>query len=267
MDSLRRRLDQLARCAAQTPARAAPGTGRDRPSGLEAVLGGREVRSTRGALWEIVCELDRTLCGYSLTPETFARTLHFPAHLGIPQRVDPRDAAVIDIETGGLAGCPVFLIGILPLGTWPLWTVQWLARDYPEEAAILARFAERAGNLSTWVTFNGRAFDQPFLRDRATAHRLKVPAPRVHVDVLHAARRAWGGSVSDCRLTTLERWVLGRTRVGDVPGCDVPDLFHHFMRTGNAAPLRPVLEHNRRDLLASAELLASLCGRRRGQSG
>ena len=60
------------------------------------------------------------------------------------------------------------------------------------------------------------------------------------------------------RLETLEQHVLSRTRVGDVPSCDVPDLFHHFVRTRNAAPLRPVLEHNQLDLVSCAELLLQL---------
>jgi len=49
-----------------------------------------------------------------------------------------------------------------------------------------------------------------------------------------------------------------RTRVGDVPSSQVPHLFHHFYRTGNARPLAPVLEHNRIDLVSCAELLHRL---------
>jgi uncharacterized protein YprB with RNaseH-like and TPR domain len=262
MDSLRQRLDQLTRIAARPPAGAPARSAQPALSSLQVVLGGTEVHSPRGPLWEIVCQIDRRHYDHALTRESFSRTLHVPGKGGVAERIVPREAAVIDIETGGFAGCPVFLIGIMRLDTWPLRTEQWLARDYPEEAAILARFAQRAGSLTAWVTFNGRSFDEPFLRDRGMMYRLAVPLPRVHFDVLHAARRAWGRRGSDCRLETLERRILGRTRVGDVAGRDVPDLFHHFMRTGNAAPLRPVLEHNRRDLLASAELLAALCGRR-----
>jgi len=91
-------------------------------------------------------------------------------------------------------------------------------------------------------------------------HGIELRPPEVHVDLLHAARRRWRAKLPDCRLETLERQVLERVRVGDVPSCDVPDLFHHFIRTGNAAPLRPVLEHNRIDLVSSTELLLQLYG-------
>jgi hypothetical protein len=172
--------------------------------------------------------------------------------------IDPARTLVVDIETGGFAGTPVFLIGVVPLDASPLIVHQWLARDYPEETAILQRLARFARRRDHWISFNGKSFDVPFLRDRATVHRIDLPAPAVHVDLLHAARRHWRAEVSDCRLQTLEREVLGRERLGDVPSSDVPDLFHHFVRTGNAAPLRPVLEHNRIDLVSSAELMLHL---------
>ncbi|MGE0480189.1 MAG: ribonuclease H-like domain-containing protein [Phycisphaerae bacterium] len=170
-------------------------------------------------------------------------------------RVLLRRALLVDIETGGLAGAPVFLIGVVRLDDDPPAVVQWLARDYREEQAILARFAALADERDVWLSFNGKSFDEPFLRDRATLHRVALARPRTHVDLLHLARRRWRGDFPDCRLETLEHRVLGRKRVGDVPGSDIPDLFHHFMKTGNARPLRPVLEHNRRDLVACAELL------------
>lgn len=167
----------------------------------------------------------------------------------------------LDIETGGFSGTPVFLIGLVFLDQRPLTVRQFLARDYPEEETILRALAELAVQRDTWVTFNGRSFDEPMLRDRATLYRVALMPPRLHVDLLHAARRAWGSSLPNCRLTTLEQHILRRARIGDIPSSDVPDLFHHFMRTGNAAPLRPVLEHNRIDLVSATELLVRLSDR------
>lgn len=169
------------------------------------------------------------------------------------------DALVVDIETGGFSGTPVFLIGVLLVDCEPA-ILQFLTRDYPEEAGILSGFARLVNRRRVWVTFNGKSFDEPFLRDRATLHRVALAAPRNHIDILHVVRRRWRGRLPDFRLPTLERHILGRARVDDVPGSDVPDLFHHFIRTGNARPLRGVLEHNRLDLLASLELLGRLGG-------
>jgi hypothetical protein len=87
-----------------------------------------------------------------------------------------------------------------------------------------------------------------------------------HVDVLHPARRFWGGGSkgsvpyreSDCSLVALERHLVGARRVGDVPGFEIPARYFQFVRTGDARPLAPVFEHNRLDLLTLAALTARL---------
>lgn len=185
---------------------------------------------------------------------------------GVPRRgmsesvvgPDLHRGMLLDLETGGFAGTPVFLIGVIDLGAAQPSVEQFLLRDYPEEHGILASLASLAAARDTWVTFNGKSFDEPVLRDRCTLHRIPLRSPNVHVDLLHAARRRWGGTLPDCRLATLESAVLGRMRVGDVPGRDVPDLFHHFVRTGNARVIAGVIQHNAADLLAMLDLLRIL---------
>lgn len=185
----------------------------------------------------------------------------FPPRLDLAEPLGPLAAAesvLVDIETGGFAGTPAFLVGLLDLAVEPLVVEQWLTRDYSEEQALVRLVAERLSARDVWVSFNGKSFDEPFLRDRAAACRVSFPRPRLHVDILHAARRAWRSRLPDCRLATLERRILGVARAGDVPSADVPELFHHFLRTGRAGPLRPVLEHNRQDLVTSLQLLLRL---------
>ncbi|MEW6199719.1 MAG: ribonuclease H-like domain-containing protein [Planctomycetota bacterium] len=260
MSDTRRQLDELAagrarRHSAGDPSRPA----QHRPAlpvRLDEILGGAPANVGRATYWRI--DTPFTAVGgtspLAAWPPGFAWRMAAEAR----ETLDPRRTMLLDIETGGLAGAPVFLIGVVLADQQPLRVLQLLARDYPEEEAILRAVAELAVERDTWVTFNGKSFDEPFLRDRATVHRVPLPSPRVHVDLLHAARRAWRHRVPDCRLVTLEQHILNRPRVGDVSSCDVPDLFHHFMRTGNAAPLRPVLEHNRIDLVSCAELLVRL---------
>jgi tetratricopeptide (TPR) repeat protein len=60
-----------------------------------------------------------------------------------------------------------------------------------------------------------------------------------------------------CRLSALEAAVLGHLRTDDVPGCEIPARYFHYVRTGDARPLDPVLEHNRLDLLALAMLTSA----------
>jgi hypothetical protein len=170
------------------------------------------------------------------------------------------DVAVLDLETTGFWGCPVLLAGILQLEGDRLVARQLVARDYPEERPLLAAALADLARRRLLVTFNGKSYDVPCLRERCVVLRVRddVTPGLAHVDVLHPARRRWRGRFEDCRLATLERRVIGLTRAGDVPSRDIPELFHRFVATGDASLLRPVLHHGRVDLLTTARLFATL---------
>lgn len=259
MESLRRRLDDLDR-AKRRPPSPRPAAPSAAARSLSAIVGGREARSHKKKYWRLNVPFSRVCHPRRLPADPFAQPLCCEVRRDEPITLDPARTLVMDIETGGFSGAPVFLIGVVALDRWPPAVEQWLARDYPEEEAILQRFAAWARRRHTWVTFNGKSFDAPFVLDRATVYGIDIPPPRFHLDLLHAARRRWRNELPNCRLETIEREILGRTRVGDVPSCDVPDLFHHFIRTRNAAPLKPVLEHNQLDLVSSTELLLRVAG-------
>ena len=59
-----------------------------------------------------------------------------------------------------------------------------------------------------------------------------------------------------CTLTALERQVIGFHRIGDVPGFEIPARYFHFLRTGEAAAIAGVLDHNRHDLLSTAAVMS-----------
>lgn len=166
----------------------------------------------------------------------------------------------LDIETCGLGGAPLFLIGIAATETEGFRLRQFLARDYAEEAAVLEAFAGAAAARSVWVTFNGATFDLPYIRDRAGYLDVPLPEPARHDDVLPPARRRWRGKFDNCRLTTLEEGVCHRRRWGDIPGSEIPGVYHEFVREGNWGLLRPVLGHNALDILTMADLWLRLRG-------
>jgi len=112
------------------------------------------------------------------------------------------------------------------------------------------------------VTFNGKSYDAPFLRDRARVHGVSIALPERHLDLLHAARRRWREILPDCRLQTLELRVCRRRRSGDVPGEEVPGLYHDFVRRGDPYRLIPVFHHNMLDVITMAEILRALCDAR-----
>ena len=164
----------------------------------------------------------------------------------------------MDLETTGFSATPLFLAGTASVRDGFTKCVQIFARDYSEERAVIRALDEILARHDVCITFNGKSFDMPYLRERAKYHRVDLISEPEQFDLLHAARRKWKHSLPDCRLVTLERHILGRRRVGDVPGWEVPCIYHEFVHTKDARRIRGVLRHNRVDVLSMAELFVSL---------
>jgi uncharacterized protein len=173
----------------------------------------------------------------------------------------------IDLETTGLsggAGTVAFLVGCGWFDMGAFQVRQFLLTSYSAERALLNAVAECLDATSLLVSYNGKTFDVPVMETRWMFHRMPVPLESVrHFDMLHPARRLWRSRAdrfdegeSGCRLSTLERVLCDVTRVGDVPGMEIPARYFRFLRSGDARPLEPVLEHNRIDLVSLAALTA-----------
>src|SRR5262249_21349204 len=139
---------------------------------------------------------------------------------------------------------------------------QFLLTSYASERALLAAVADCFADATLLVTYNGKTFDVPVMETRWLFHRIPPPLDTIrHFDMLHPARRLWksreaGVDNGGCRLGTLEHVLCGVTRVGDVPGMEIPSRYFRFLRSGDARPLEPVLEHNRLDLISLAAVTA-----------
>jgi uncharacterized protein len=175
----------------------------------------------------------------------------------------------VDLETTGLsggAGTIAFLVGCGYFDLGAFHVRQFLLVSHAAERALLAAAAELLEDASLLVTYNGKSFDMPVMETRWAFHRLPVPFEDLpHLDMVHVARRLWKGRVGEiaeggCRLTTLERALLNMRRTGDVPGFEIPARFFHFLRTADASPLEPVLEHNRLDLVSLAAIMSRAAG-------
>ncbi len=176
-------------------------------------------------------------------------------------RVTLEDLLFLDLETTGLQSTPLFLIGAMTWEDGDLLVRQFFARHYGEEAAVISAFLQRAKSHRVLVSFNGKSYDWPYVRMRAAATGVPFELNPGHLDLLHESRRIWRGAVPDCRLQTLEQHVLGhKPREDDIPGRDIPDAYHRFVRTGDATEMLSVLEHNLLDLVSLAELLVLALG-------
>jgi len=171
---------------------------------------------------------------------------------------DPAGALYLDTETTGLAGgtgTVAFLVGLARWEESELVLEQVLVRNLGEEAPMLEHVAARMADASMLVTFNGKSFDLPLLRTRFVMARIAPPRELPHLDLVHVARRLHKRRGLECKLTSLERDLLGFVRHDDVASGDVSACYLHFLRTGDTTTLLGVIEHNAWDVVAMAALV------------
>ena len=168
-----------------------------------------------------------------------------------------RDFAIVDIETLGLSERPIILLGIAKPTKTHVCTSQFLLRDIQDEpSAIWALISQLEPNLSL-ITYNGRSFDIPYIKQRLAYYGLDAPLGNPHFDVLHFTRRALRHKLADCKLETVEKYI-GIKRDINIPGALVPHFYDTYLRTKNAGPLVAIVEHNRQDLLTLGTLFSKL---------
>ncbi len=177
---------------------------------------------------------------------------------GAADDLQPQDLIFLDLETTGLTSTPLFLIGTMAWEGKSFVINQYLARNYAEEAAVISLLAAEAADKLLLVSFNGKAYDLPYVQMRAAATGVRFEVEFAHCDLLHEARRAWADRLPDCKLQTLEAHICGRPRHNDIPGSEIPEAYHEFVRTGNAAQMIAILQHNVLDLITLAEIMLKL---------
>ncbi len=207
-----------------------------------------------------------------------------PSVLGLSGLHEDSDFLFLDLETMGLfAGQPLVVAGIARLGSDNTIVVdQYVVRDFPDELALLAEVNRQVAAHRVLVTYNGKSFDLPFLIGRSAYYGIKLKSPKVHFDLLHFCRRAWGkqglsraesdaSAPGDCpsfsrrmaplssvSLRSIEQSILGLSRETDLPGELVPEFYYEYLRTGNAGFLKPIVDHNRQDVESLVNVFSSL---------
>ena len=159
-----------------------------------------------------------------------------------------------DLESLGLFGRPVLLLGTATITDEGLEVVQYLARTIMEELPALLEIGRNLGREPALVTYNGRAFDTNLLAERWGYYGLNIEFDPVHFDLLHAARRSFRDLLPDAKLSTVEQH-FGLKREIDLPGSLVPDFYNTYLETQNIGPLIPIIEHNKQDLITLGVLL------------
>ena len=168
-----------------------------------------------------------------------------------------QDFAIVDIETLGLSERPIILLGIAKPNKEQVCTSQFLLRDIQDEPSAIWALISQLEPNSSLITFNGRSFDIPYIKQRLAYYGLDASLDNPHFDVLHFTRRALRSKLKDCKLETVEKYI-GIERDINIPGALVPHFYDTYLKTKNPGPLVAIVEHNRQDLLTLGSLFSKL---------
>ena len=173
---------------------------------------------------------------------------------------DEENFKFMDIETLGLSNVPIILIGIAEIKNDKIISSQYFLRDIYEEPCVIEGYLSHLDEDSVHVTFNGKSFDVPFIRNRCLSNGMRVNMDLPHLDLMYFAKNLWSNQLPNCQLQTIEKEFFGLEREGDVPGQYIPDYYNTYLDERNIGPIVPIIEHNRQDIVSLAYFLEKMYG-------
>jgi uncharacterized protein YprB with RNaseH-like and TPR domain len=168
---------------------------------------------------------------------------------------DVENFKFMDIETMGLSNVPIILIGVAEIKGHGIVCSQYFLRNYSEESSIIEAYLAHLDEDSVHVTFNGKTFDVPFIKNRCIYNRIDANLDLAHLDLMYFAKNLWSDDLPNCKLQTIEREMFCLEREGDVPGQYIPGYYKSYLENDNIGPVVPIIEHNAQDVISLANFL------------
>ncbi len=178
---------------------------------------------------------------------------HFPGQIPL------KDILIFDLETTGLAGGTgtyPFLIGFGYFDDQGIQLRQYFLPDFGREIGAYLDMRKLLSNRKILLTYNGKSFDYPLLRNRLIMNRLENPlGDYKHLDLLHLARRVWKDSLPSCSLETIEEEIFLFKRWQDIDGALIPQAYFNYLHSGETDQIKRIINHNQQDIISLARLL------------
>ena len=163
---------------------------------------------------------------------------------------------VLDIEATGLdrTRCKAVLIGLLMRTDSGVRITQFLAENHYEEAKVLEASMDylEENRADYIITFNGYAYDVPFINARLDANMLGRHLRMYHFDLYrflrkHTDLRSRVSSMS--QMSIEDHYGILSDRGDTITGRESVSLFDQYAISGNSTIEKIILTHNREDVL------------------
>lgn len=162
-----------------------------------------------------------------------------------------RDFCFLDIETTGFNRQVnhIILIGMLYRTGSKTEILQFFANSKEQEKDLLQEFVKYISKFGIITTFNGDAFDIPFINSRLAFHNINYQIDKAQcIDILKIVR-------SKRNLLDLERYnlkniekLLGIDREDIISGKESVEMYYDYVKSKDDNIKRVILRHNYEDI-------------------
>lgn len=166
-----------------------------------------------------------------------------------------------DIETTGFTprSSYLYLIGCAYYQGEKWHTIQWMAEDYSQEAAVITAFFEFAKQYKHLAHFNGNNFDLPFITQKC--EQLELPFTFEDFQGFDIYKRIapykYFLKLPNCKQRTLEQF-LGINRQDVFSGGELISIYHDYVKSPTEFAEKSLFLHNADDLKGMMEVLPML---------
>ena len=173
---------------------------------------------------------------------------------------------VFDIETLGLspAFCPVVLAGVMTVGSsGDCLLTQYFAETPEEEKELLLTLADYLNRFDLIVTYNGRHFDVPFIKQRAAACGLSefsVKPYNLDLYLVIKGHSPFRQILTSLSQSSIEEYMgLSVGRLDEISGKESVELYYKYLKCTDPAfkseLMEKILLHNHDDLVQLYRIL------------
>ena len=175
------------------------------------------------------------------------------------QKIRLEDMVFFDLETTGLAGGTGTYPFLLAFGFFEnnnIKLIQYFLPDYGREMSAFLDLRNQFQEKSILVSYNGKSFDYPLLKNRFVLNRFEDPFSTFsHLDLLHFVRRLWKKKLDNCSLANVEKEIFRFQRLNDIEGSLIPYAYFEFLRDNNIDTMKRVIQHNIQDIISLVRLI------------
>ncbi len=126
---------------------------------------------------------------------------------------------------------------------------QYFAEYKEDEVSVLESFRNDLKTFDKWCSYNGIAFDEPYLIKRMEKHNLEFIPPQEHIDLYRMIKPYHNQlGIERCNLKSVEKYI-GIEREDKIDGGLTVQLYKQFLYTNNEGIRDTIMLHNFEDAL------------------